>query len=120
MDDLLDEIEGVAAGRRLQARRLTASAPFWGCDDTLFECKPICMKKMGVATTKVADSLCSAAPMDQCACKCFHEAQWTCEVPSDARTSLGLKIGSTSTFLLNAFASGPFSAVSMPISASKH
>merc|ERR1711869_67061 len=79
MDDLLDEIEGVAAGRRLQARRLTASAPFWGCDDTLFECKPICMKKMGVVTTKVADSLCSAAPMDQCACKCFHEAQWTCE-----------------------------------------
>merc|ERR1719313_726419 len=34
---------------------------------------------MGVVTTKVADSLCSAAPMDQCACKCFHEAQWTCE-----------------------------------------
>ena len=45
------------------------------------------MKKMGVVTTKVADSLCSAAPMDQCACKCFHEAQWTCEVPSDERTS---------------------------------
>merc|ERR1719463_963569 len=79
MDDLLDEIEGVASGRRLQARRLTASAPFWGCDDTLFECKPICLKKMGVTTTKVADSLCSAAPMDQCSCKCFHEAQWTCE-----------------------------------------
>merc|ERR1719456_1118671 len=79
MDDLLDEIEGVAAGRRLQARRLTASAPFWGCDDTLFECKPICLKKTGVTTTKVADSLCSAAPMDQCSCKCFHEAQWTCE-----------------------------------------
>ena len=37
------------------------------------------MKKTGVTTTKVADSLCSAAPMDQCACKCFHEAQWTCE-----------------------------------------
>ena len=37
------------------------------------------MKKMGVTTTKVSDSLCSAAPMDQCACKCFHEAQWTCE-----------------------------------------
>ena len=37
------------------------------------------MKKTGVTTTKVADSLCSAAPMDQCSCKCFHEAQWTCE-----------------------------------------
>jgi hypothetical protein len=79
MDDLIDEIEGVATRRKLQARRLEAAAPFWGCDDTLFECKPICMKKTGVTTTKVADSLCSAAPMDQCACKCFHEAQWTCE-----------------------------------------
>merc|ERR1719421_1892878 len=34
---------------------------------------------MGVVTTKVSDSLCAAAPMDQCTCKCFHEAQWTCE-----------------------------------------
>jgi hypothetical protein len=79
MPALLDKIEANATRRKRQARRLTASAPFWGCDDTLFECKPICMKKMGVVTTKVADSLCSAAPMDQCACKCFHEAQWTCE-----------------------------------------
>jgi len=79
MDSLLDEIEGVATRRKLQARRLEAAAPFWGCDDTLFECKPICLKKTGVTTTRVADSLCSAAPMDQCACKCFHEAQWTCE-----------------------------------------
>merc|ERR1719316_1220717 len=46
---------------------------------TLFERKPICMKTTGVVTTKVADKLCSDAPMDQCACKCFHEAQWTCE-----------------------------------------
>merc|ERR1719311_825037 len=34
---------------------------------------------MGVVTTRVADSLCAGAPMDQCACKCFHEARWTCE-----------------------------------------
>jgi len=80
MAPLLDAIENTATGRRqLQSRHLAASAPFWGCDDTLFECKPICLKKMGVTTMKVADSLCSAAPMDQCACKCFHEAQWTCE-----------------------------------------
>merc|ERR1719310_396971 len=37
------------------------------------------MKKMGVVTTKVSDSLCAGAPMDQCACKCFHEAQWSCD-----------------------------------------
>merc|ERR1719262_1142561 len=37
------------------------------------------MKKTGVVTTKVSDTLCTAAPMDQCSCKCYHEAQWTCE-----------------------------------------
>ena len=79
MDDLIDEIEGVANGRRLQARRLTASAPFWGCDDTLFECKPICLKQHGHVTSRVSPKLCAGAPMDQCACKCYHEAQWTCE-----------------------------------------
>jgi len=79
MTDLIAEIEGTATRRKLQSRRLQADKPFWGCDDTLFECKPICMKTTGVVTTKVADKLCSDAPMDQCACKCFHEAQWTCE-----------------------------------------
>jgi hypothetical protein len=79
MTDLIGEIEATATRRKLQARRLEASEGFWGCDDTLFECRPICMRKMGVVTTKVSDSLCSAAPMDQCACKCFHEAQWGCE-----------------------------------------
>jgi hypothetical protein len=75
---LLSALE--APARRLSAgRQLEASAPFWGCDDTLLECKPICMKQMGVVTTKVADKLCAGAPMDQCACKCFHDAQWACE-----------------------------------------
>merc|ERR1719482_2675393 len=79
MSALLSAIETPTTRRKLQERNLEASEPFWGCDDTLFECKPICMKKMGVVTSKVSDTLCSAAPMDQCACKCFHEAQWTCE-----------------------------------------
>jgi hypothetical protein len=79
MTDLIDEIEATATRRKLQARRLEASVPFWGCDDTLYECKPICMKNMGVVTTKVSDSLCADAPMDECACQCLHSAQWTCE-----------------------------------------
>jgi len=79
MTDLIAEIESTSTARKLQARRLQESEPYWGCDDTLFECKPICMKKTGVVTTKVSDTLCAAAPMDQCACKCFHEAQWTCD-----------------------------------------
>jgi len=72
-----------ASTRRLSTtdagRKLTASEPFWGCDDTLFECKPICMKQMGTVTSKVSDTLCAAAPLDQCSCKCLHEAQWTCD-----------------------------------------
>jgi len=79
LTSLISEIAGTATRRKLQARGLEASEPFWGCDDTLFMCKPICMKKTGVVTTKVSDTLCAAAPMDQCACKCYHEAQWTCE-----------------------------------------
>jgi hypothetical protein len=62
-----------------EARRLQASFPFWGCDDTLLECKPICLKQHGHVTNKVSSKLCAGAPMDQCACKCYHEAQWTCE-----------------------------------------
>jgi hypothetical protein len=36
------------------------------------------MKQMGTVTSKVSNKLCAGAPMDLCACKCFHEAQWTC------------------------------------------
>ena len=79
MSALLSAIETPTTRRKLQERNLEASAPFWGCDDTLFECKPICMKKMGVVTSKVSDTLCASAPMDQCSCKCFHEAQWACD-----------------------------------------
>jgi hypothetical protein len=75
---LLTAIEGVTS-RRLQGRNLQASEPYWGCDDTLFECKPVCMKQTGVVTTKVADTLCAGAPKDLCACKCFHNVQWACE-----------------------------------------
>jgi len=79
MKDILAAIEAPTMERRLTERRLTASAPYWGCDDTLFMCKPICLQRTGVVTSKVADRLCASAPMDQCACKCYHEAQWTCD-----------------------------------------
>jgi len=76
---LLGAIESATTRRLLAGRNLEASAPYWGCDDTLFECKPVCMRQTGLITTKVADSLCASAPMDQCACKCYHAAQWACE-----------------------------------------
>jgi hypothetical protein len=43
------------------------------------ECKPICVKQTGVVSSKVSDKLCAGAPQDQCACKCYHDAQWTCD-----------------------------------------
>merc|ERR1719247_2679622 len=76
---VLTAIEAISTTRRLQDRALEASAPYWGCDDTLFECKPICLRDMGVVTSRVSDTLCAGAPQDLCACKCFHAAQWTCE-----------------------------------------
>jgi hypothetical protein len=76
---VLDAIEATSTTRRLQSRRLLESAPFWGCDDTLFECKPICLKQMGAVTSKVSNALCAGAPMDQCKCLCYHETSWSCE-----------------------------------------
>jgi hypothetical protein len=77
---VLDALEAIATTRRLQGRRLAASEPaFWGCDDTLLECSPICTRQVGAVTTKVSDALCAGEPLDPCACKCYHEAEWTCE-----------------------------------------
>jgi hypothetical protein len=77
--DVFAAIEATATMRRLQGRRLEASTAFWGCDDTLLECQPICMRSMGAVTSKVSDKLCAGAPMDQCACICYHDARWTCD-----------------------------------------
>merc|ERR1719473_1371206 len=51
MTSVTSALEGT---RRLstEGRKLQASAPFWSCDDTLFECKPICVKQMGTVSTK--------------------------------------------------------------------
>jgi hypothetical protein len=76
---VLGAIEATSTTRRLQSRRLVESQPFWGCDDTLFACEPVCLKQMGAVTSKVSNTLCAGAPMDQCKCKCYHGAQWTCE-----------------------------------------
>jgi hypothetical protein len=76
---VLAAIEAIATTRRLQDRALQASAPYWGCDDTLFECEPVCLRDMGVVTSRVSDQLCAGDPLDMCACKCFHESSWACE-----------------------------------------
>jgi hypothetical protein len=76
--------------RRLAERELSVkeSKPFWGCDDTKFECKPSCYKRTGLVTTKLAFRFCTDAPMDPCSCTCYHETQWICqggEVVCEAR-----------------------------------
>jgi len=62
--------------RRLQA---TSNEAQWGCDDTLFECRPVCLQTTGVTTIKLGDSFCTAAPMDECSCPCYYDAHWTCK-----------------------------------------
>jgi len=79
--DLFSAISAVGS-RRLEGRSLTASASatYWGCDDTLMECKPVCLKQTGVVTTKVADKHCAGAQQpDECSCKCFHNVQYACD-----------------------------------------
>jgi len=49
------------------------------CDDTLFECKPVCMETLGVVRNKVPDSKCAGSAPDQCSCRCFYDVYWTCE-----------------------------------------
>merc|ERR1719247_1957479 len=37
------------------------------------------MRSHGAVTSKVSNKLCAGAPMDACACKCFHAAEWACD-----------------------------------------
>jgi len=72
-------------GRRLLNRRLQTvvddgqSTTQWTCDDTLFECSPICVRSTGVTSTQVANQECAGAPLDACSCSCLYDAAWTCE-----------------------------------------
>lgn len=75
---------GNKAARRLSGflagqRRLQTATYQWSCDDTLFECAPICLRTMGLTSTKVLDRQCAGEPLDMCACGCFYNAAWTCE-----------------------------------------
>jgi len=49
------------------------------CDDTLFECKPVCVEGNGAVFNKVPDSKCAGPKPDECSCRCFYDAYWTCE-----------------------------------------
>lgn len=88
LDTMLTRIktQSTPAGRRLAAapRQLQEAATLeWGCDETLFECTPICLKTTGLVTVKVADTECAGEPLDQCKCSCMYNAVWTCDAESE-------------------------------------
>jgi hypothetical protein len=72
-------------GRRLEAERALQTqddgleVTQFECDDTLFECQPVCVETMGVARSKVSVGKCSGVKPGQCSCRCFYDAYWTCE-----------------------------------------
>jgi len=87
---LIAGINGVKAGRRLTEeepkKRFLQDVVDNGvtrtqfqCDDTLFECKPVCVEGNGAVFNKVPDSKCAGPKPDECSCRCFYDAYWTCE-----------------------------------------
>merc|ERR1719247_903781 len=69
-----------ATGRRLQTLDNGVSTKRYECDDTLFQCEPVCLETVGVVRNKVSDSQCNGAEKPEaCSCRCYHHTQWTCE-----------------------------------------
>jgi hypothetical protein len=65
-------------GRRLQARELSTVTYEWSCDDTGFQCSPVCLAQDGPVTTIASKTKCAGAPLDPCECKCYYDAAWVC------------------------------------------
>jgi hypothetical protein len=85
-DHLESVITGIGAkknqrrlrGRGLQTQDDGVTTTKYECDDTLFECQPVCMKTKGVTRSKVSDDKCSGVKPTTC-CRCFYDAHWACE-----------------------------------------
>jgi len=70
---------GEAGLRGLQTQDTGVATTNFQCDDTLYECKPVCIETVGVVQNKVPDAKCAGAKPDICSCRCFYDAYWTCE-----------------------------------------
>jgi len=82
LDSLIAGIGAKKTTRRLrglQAQDDGVTTTQYECDDTLFECQPVCMQTKGVTRSKVSDETCSGAKPTHCNCRCYHDAFWTCE-----------------------------------------
>jgi hypothetical protein len=52
-------------------------APMWTCDDTRFECEPICVQTRNKVTVRLDDSKCTE-PKDPCMCtQCYYDVKWS-------------------------------------------
>jgi hypothetical protein len=67
------------AERVLQTQDNGVSVTQFECDDTLYECQPVCVETMGVTRSKVPVDKCSGVKPEECSCRCFYDAYWTCE-----------------------------------------
>jgi hypothetical protein len=67
------------AERALQTQDDGLAVTQFECDDTLFECQPVCVETTGVTRSKVSVDKCPGVKPDQCACRCLYDAYWTCE-----------------------------------------
>jgi hypothetical protein len=52
----------------------------WGCDETMMQCRPVCLESNGLITSIVQSKLCGdpSEDMDECSCPCYYDAYWTC------------------------------------------
>jgi hypothetical protein len=86
---LVEEISVVSNSRRLldtvaSERKLQSDDGLtrrtWGCDETLLQCRPVCLETSGVVTTIVQNKMCGdpAEDMDECSCPCYYDAYWAC------------------------------------------
>lgn len=64
--------------RGLQTQDDGVTTTKYECDDTLFECQPVCMKSKGLTRSKVSDGQCSGVKPTTC-CRCYYDAHWACE-----------------------------------------
>jgi hypothetical protein len=80
LTDFLAAVAAQTAGsRRLAEASDGLVTETWACDDTQFECGPICLRTHGLTTVRVPEAQCASVPLDPCACNCLYEVQWACK-----------------------------------------
>jgi len=78
----LSQLRGERPGeRRLQAVDDGTTRRRWGCDETLLQCKPVCLETSGFVTNIVRSSECGnpVGEMSECSCPCFYDVHWACK-----------------------------------------